>query len=338
MEHKLRWGVLSTAAIAKSAVAPAIKASHNGTLDAVASRNRPSAEAFAKDLGIARVLDSYEALIEDPEIDAIYNPLPNSLHAEWSRRAARAGKAVLCEKPLTLDAAEAEQLIKDCRDAGRPLMEAFMYRFHPQHRRVREIIDSGAIGDVVEVRAHLSVDLMSPPDPNNVRFKPKLGGGTLLDMGCYGISICRMIFGETPQSVRAWWHRDPAFDVDVTAAGILEFTGGRIGYASGSFVGSGQGFYTVIGRNGTIEVPRAIIPGQGDRISETLIVVSDTRGARTVEEIPDVDQYQLMVEAFAEAVIKGDPVPLGNDDTIANMKVLDAFARAARSGKAEPVG
>lgn len=337
MPAKLRWGVLSTAAIARSAVAPAIKVSTNGVLHAVASRNPSSAEAFARDLGVERVLPSYEALIADPDIDAIYNPLPNALHAEWSRRAAEAGKAVLCEKPLALDAAEAEQLIGDCAAAERPLMEAFMYRFHPQHRRVRELIADDAIGDVVEVRSHLSVNLMSPPDPANVRFVPALGGGALLDMGCYAISICRMIFGETPERVRAWWRKDLEFGVDVSAAGVLEFSGGRVGLASCSFVGGGQGFYTVVGRKGTIEVPRAIIPGQGDRLSETLIVISNAQGERRVEELPAVDQYQLMVEAFADSVLNGAPVPLANTDTIANMKVLDAFARAAASGHVESV-
>ena len=135
----------------------------------------------------------------------------------------------------------------------------------------------------MEVRAHLSVDLMSPADPNNVRFKRELGGGSLLDTGCYGISICRMTFGERPGSVRGWRRMDDQFNVDVSAAGILELSGGRVGYASCSFAAGGQGFYTVIGRKGTIEVPRAIIAGQGDRIAETLIVVSDERGGRTIE-------------------------------------------------------
>ncbi len=337
MEQPLRWGILSTAAIARNAVAPAIKASRNGVLAACASRNPESAQQFARDLGVERVLSSYEDLIADPEIDAIYNPLPNVLHAEWSRRAAQAGKAVLCEKPLALDAGEAARLVADCAGAGRPLMEAFMYRFHPQHRRVREMIDDGLIGDVVEVRAHLSVDLMNPPDPANVRFDKALGGGALLDMGCYGVSICRMVFGEEPRSVRGWWHMDHRFGVNVTGAGILEFSGGRVGLASCSFVGGGQGFYTVIGRNGTIEVPRAIIPGQGDRLPETLIVLADTKGARHVEAILAVDQYQLMVEAFADAVLKGVPVPLSNDNSVANMKVLDAFGRSASTGAAEAV-
>lgn len=338
MDRKLKWGILSTSAIARSAVAPAIAASRNGVLAAVASRNPDAAQRFASDLGVERVLPSYEALIGDPSIDAIYNPLPNSMHAEWSRRAAEAGKAVLCEKPLALDADEARQLIDDCDTAGRPLMEAFMYRFHPQHRRVRDLIEAGAIGDVVEVRAHLSVDLVGRNDPANVRFRPELGGGTLLDMGCYGISVCRMIFGERPSRVRGVWQKDEASAVDLTAAGILEFSGGRIGVATASFIANGQGFYTVIGRKGTIEVPRAIIPGQGDRIADTLIIISDEQGARSIEEVPAIDQYQLMVEAFADAVLEGRPVPLSNADSIDNMMVLDAFARSAESHCAEDVG
>lgn len=337
MSRKLRWGILSTAAIGRSAVVPAIAASRNGVLAAVASRNPDAAASFAADLGIERALPSYEALIADPNIDAIYNPLPNALHAEWSLRAAEAGKAVLCEKPLTVDAASARALIDACAAAGAPLMEAFMYRFHPQHERVRQLIAAGAIGEVVEVRAHLSADIVGRDDPENVRFKAALGGGTLLDMGCYGISVCRMIFGERPGAVRGWWHRDERFGVDVTAGAILEFSAGRVGLVTASFAAEGLGFYTVIGRKGVIEVPRAIIPGQGDRVPETLIVVSDTRGRRTVEELPAVDQYRLMVEAFADAVLDGRPVPLANADTIDNMMVLDAVARSAASGRVEPV-
>jgi predicted dehydrogenase len=337
MAGKLRWGVLGASAIAASAVGPAIRASRNGTLAAVASRDATRGKAFADRLGIPRVVASYEALIEDKAIDAIYNPLPNSMHAEWSRKAAAAGKAVLCEKPLTVTAAEAEQLVDDCRKLGRPLMEAFMYRFHPQHRRVRELIESDAIGEVVEVRAHLSANLAQPADPANVRFIPDLGGGVLLDMGCYGISIARMIFGEVPTKVRGWWELDEKYGVDMTTAGILEFSGGRIGLVSGSFRADGGGFYTVVGRKGTIDVPRGIIPGQGKRVSETIIIVADPLGRRREEELPAVDQYQLMIEAFADAVLEGRPVPLSNEGSIENMHVLDAFARSARSGRPEEV-
>jgi predicted dehydrogenase len=334
---KLRWGILGASAIARDAVAPAIRNSKNGVLAAVASRDGARGKAFADRLGIPRLLSSYEALVEDPNIDAIYNPLPNSLHAEWSRKAAAAGKAVLCEKPLTVTAPEAAKLIDDCRKLGRPLMEAFMYRFHPQHRRVRELIEADAIGEVTEVRAHLSADLASPVDPANVRFIPDLGGGVLLDMVCYGVSISRMIFGEAPQRVRGWWQLDEKFGVDMAAAGVLEFSGGRLGLVSGSFVSNGGGFYSVIGRKGVIEVPRGIIPGQGKRVSETLIIVNDPLGRRREEELPAVDQYQLMAEAFADAVIEGKPVPLSNEDSLANMEVIDAFARSARSERPETV-
>lgn len=337
MAEKLRWGILGASAIARNAVAPAIRNSRNNVLAAIASRDAARGNAFALQLGIPRTLSSYEALIADPSIDAIYNPLPNSLHAEWSRRAADAGKAVLCEKPLTVTAPEATQLVDDCRKLGRPLMEAFMYRFHPQHVRVRELIAAGAIGEVVEVRAHLSGDQYNPLDPANVRFDPNLGGGALLDMGCYGISICRMIFDEAPASVTGWWRKDDRFGVDATCAGVLEFSGGRIGLISASFAASGSGFYTIIGRNGTIEVPRGIIPGQGKRVPETLIVVSDPLGHRREEHLPAIDQYQLMVEAFADAVLAGRPVPLSNEDSLANMRVLDAFARSARSGRRETI-
>lgn len=338
MKDRLRWGVLGASAIARNAVIPAIKASANGVLAAVASRDTGRARDFAAAVGAPRAHDSYDALVADPAIDAIYNPLPNGLHAEWTLKAAEAGKAVLCEKPLTLDAAEAERLARGCAALGAPVMEAFMYRFHPQHRRVREMIADGAIGEVVEVRAHLSVDLMSPPDPANVRFDPELGGGALLDMGCYGISICRMVFAAEPVSVRAWWQIDPTFGVDVSAAAILEFPGGRVGVASCSFVGNGQGFYTVIGRRGSIEVPRGIIPGQGRRIPEALVIVADPLGGRREETFPAIDQYRLMVENFGAAVLSGNPVHLPLSDSIANMRVLDAAARAARSGRAEPVG
>ena len=211
-----------------------------------------------------RVL-TYDGLIHDNSVDAIYIPLPNSMHFEWARKAAEAGKSVLCEKPLALNAAEAEALAALSERRGVKLMEAFMYRFHPQHQRIRELVRSGVIGDVIEVHAHLSVDLMSPPDPNNVRFKRELGGGALLDMGCYGVSASRMVFGDEPSAVSAWWRIDEAMNVDVAAAGVLEFPRGRVAMVSCSFEGNGNGFYTIIGRKGTIEAPRALILGAGNR-------------------------------------------------------------------------
>lgn len=336
MSQKLRWGVLGAAGIARAAVLPAITRSRNGTLIAIASRNPDEA---AQQLSPSSAVDvvSYEALLTDPRVDAIYIPLPNSMHAEWTIRAAEAGKAVLCEKPLAMTAAEAAHVAARCEAAGSPLMEGFMYRSHPQHNRVRALIAEGAIGEVTEVRAHLCVDIMNPPDPRNVRFSPQLGGGSLMDMGCYAISICRMIFGSEPVRVSARWHIDPTYNVDVGAGGVLEFPGGRFGIVSCSFVGNGQGSYTVVGRKGSIELPRGIILGLGTRVGEALIVVVDGDGRRREELLPAVDHYQLMVEEFADAVLARKAVPLPPSDSIRNMMVLDAMARSARSGRVEEV-
>lgn len=271
-------------------------------------------------------------MLADPEVEAVYIPLPNSEHARWAIAACKAGKAVLCEIPLALTAAEAESVVRACEDAGVRMMEGFMYRFHPQHRRVREIIASGAIGDVVEVQVHLSVDLMTPADPGNVRFDPKLGGGALPDMGCYGVHIARSVLGSEPQSVLARWSHDETFGVDVAAAGLLEFPGGRIATVSCSFQGNGQGYYRMIGRRGLIDIPRGIIPGLGDRIPEAIVIRVDENGARSEETFAAVDQYQLMIEAFADAIRSGDSPLVQPRDSILNMRVLDAFADSARSG------
>jgi xylose dehydrogenase (NAD/NADP) len=333
MDSKLRWGVLGAAGIAKLAVVPAIQGSRNGVVRVVGSRNPTASEAWAKEVGIPKVVGAYEAVLADPDIDAVYIPLPNSLHATWVERAAEAGKAVLCEKPLGLNAAEAEQMAERCSARGVPLMEGFMYRFHPQHRRVLQLVREGAIGELREVHAHLSVDLMNPPDAGNVRFAPALGGGALLDMGCYTVSIVRMAFGEEPEHVRGWQHVDERFGVDVSTAALLEFSGGRVALVSCSFEANGQGFYRLIGRSGLIDVPRAVIPGLGDRSAETIVIKVDANGRRTQEEIAPVNQYRLMVEAFAEAVLKRQPMPLPPFDSIANLRALDAIAVAANEGR-----
>lgn len=337
MSKQLRWGVLGTAAIGRDQVIPAIQGSANGRVVAVASRNAEQARAFAKAMDIGRASASYEALLSDPEVDALYIPLPNSMHAEWAIRAAEAGKAVLCEKPLALTAAEAQR-IADAFAARRvALMEGFMYRFHPQNQRVLALIAEGAIGEVREVRAHLSVAIMNPPDPANVRFQAELGGGTLLDMGCYAVNIARRVFGEEPKRALGWWDIAPRFQVDITAAGILEFSRGRMAYVSCSFVEGGQGTYVVVGSEGVIEVPRAIIPGMGTRAAEGLVIVVDADGKRREERFAPANQYRLMAEAFASAVLSGQAVPYPPRDAVQNMKVLDALAKAARSGRIKDV-
>jgi predicted dehydrogenase len=327
MADRLRWGVLGGKSwIARGAVVPAISKSRNGVVVALGSREPGSSAGGVRDVG-------YEALLADPDVDAIYVPLPNSMHLEWAIRAAEAGKPTLLEKPLALNAAETTQIIDAYERRGVPLMEAFMYRFHPQHRRVRELIDSGVIGDIVEVRTHLSCDIMSPPDPGNIRMRPELGGGALLDMGCYMVSVARMVFGCEPVAARGWWKIDPRFGVDVAAGGVLEFPGARAALVSCAFEGFGNGFYSIIGRKGVIEVPRGIILGLAPRVGEALIVTMDANGRRVEETIPSVDHYRLMVEAFADAVSNQTPVPLPLSDSLHNMRAIDAFARSAREAR-----
>ncbi|MCA0431982.1 MAG: Gfo/Idh/MocA family oxidoreductase [Proteobacteria bacterium] len=333
MTDKIRWGVLGgTSWIARDAIMPGIRKSRNGVLAATASRDPDEARRrYGEEAGV-RIM-GYDELIADPAIDAIYIPLPNSMHAEWALKAAKAKKPVLCEKPLGLDAAEVATMFAAFEQAGVPLMESFMYRFHPQHARVREIIDSGVIGEVLEVRSHLSNNMMSPPDPKNVRMIPELGGGVLLDMGCYVVSSARMVMQAEPLSIRGWQKLDKRFGVDVADGAVLEFPGGRMAVVSCSFETTGLGHYSVIGRNGMIEVPRGLVLGLGNFVPEALIVTVDKNGKRSEELLPANDHYQLTVEAFADAVIHGKPVPLSPQDSLGNAKVLDAWIKSVREGR-----
>jgi predicted dehydrogenase len=329
---RLRWGVLGgTSWIARDAIMPGIRKSRNGQLVATASRNPDEARRrYGEEPGV-RIMD-YEQLLVDPSVDAIYIPLPNSMHAEWAVKAAAAGKPVLCEKPMGLNAAEVIRMVAAFERATVPLMESFMYRFHPQHARVREIIDSGVIGEVLEVRSHLSNNMMNPPDPGNVRMIPELGGGVLLDMGCYVVSSSRMIMQTEPLSVRGWQKMDNRFGVDVADGAVLEFPGGRMAIVSCSFETTGLGHYSVIGRHGMIEVPRGLVLGLGSFVPEALIVTVDKNGRRTEELMPANDHYQLIVEAFADAVLQGKPVPLSPQDSVNNAIVLDAWTQSIHNG------
>lgn len=333
MDKKVRWGVLGgTSWIARDAIMPGIRKSRNGRLVATASRDPQAARRQYGDEAGVRIM-SYETLLTDPEVDAIYIPLPNAMHAEWAIKAAKAGKPVLCEKPLGLNAVEVAAMFAAFEQAGVPLMESFMYRFHPQHQRVRDIIDSGVIGEVLEVRAHLSNNMMGPPDPRNVRMIPELGGGVLLDMGCYVVSASRMIMKAEPVSIRGWQKRDDRFGVDVADGAVLEFPGGRMSVVSCSFETTGLGHYSIIGRKGMIDVPRALVLGLLDFVPEALIVTIDKNGKRTEETMPANDHYQLIVEAFGDALLNGTPMPLSPQESINNAKVLDAWAQSIREGR-----
>ncbi|HWE64422.1 MAG TPA: Gfo/Idh/MocA family oxidoreductase, partial [Chloroflexota bacterium] len=253
MPDRIRWGILSTANIGLKAFIPGVAASRNGVVAAIASRDSSRAQEAAARLGIPRAHGSYEALLADPEVDAIYNPLPNSMHAEWTLKAAEAGKPILCEKPLARDAAEAAAMVEGCRAHGVLLMEAFMYRFHPQQARVRALLDEGAIGELRAVRSGFTFHLRSL-DPRNVRLQRDLAGGALMDVGCYCINAMRMLFGEEPRWFSAQGDYREQFGVEVTMAGVLGFSDQRMATFDCGFRAMGQGWYMAVGTTGQIEV------------------------------------------------------------------------------------
>jgi xylose dehydrogenase (NAD/NADP) len=336
MPKRLRWGVMSTANIGQIALIPAIQQSALGRVEILASRDIEKARKVASSFGIGRVAGSYEALLEDQYVDAVYIPLPNSMHVEWTVRAAAAGKSVLCEKPLATSADGVREQIEACKKHGVSLMEAFMYRFHPQTHRVQQLLASGAIGQVREVRAHLSVNITRTLDKSNIRYRDSLGGGALLDMGCYTVNISRMIFGGEPRSVVGRMRDDAGLGVDTTTVGILEFTEG-LATISCSFAADGQGSYTIVGTEGAIEAPRGIIPGLGTRAAEGLIVVIDPDGNRREELLEPANQYMKMADAFAEAVLEKRPVPLPPEDSLNNVLVMEALMRSSANNAVETV-
>ena len=328
MAEGIRWGILSTANIALKRFIPGAMGSRNGTVSAIASRDGARARAVAQSLGIAKAYDSYEALLADPDVDAVYNPLPNSLHAEWTLKAAASGKPVLCEKPLAVSSAEATEMIAGCRRHGVLLMEAFMYRFHPQHARVRELLDAGAIGELRAVRTAFTF-MLEPFNPKNVRLQGDLAGGALMDVGCYTVNAARMLFGEEPLWASAQWDFRPEFGVEVMLAGILGFSDGRMTTLDCGFRAAGQGSYVVAGTKGQIEVPNAFVPGT----APTPLVIVDHEGRRE-EQIAGVDQYRLEAEEFAAALLGSRPLRTPPEDAAATLRAIEALHRSARAGGA----
>jgi predicted dehydrogenase len=334
LSEPVKWGVLGVAKIATEKVIPAMQRGAMCRIEAIASRDGPRARAAAEELGIPRAYGSYEALLADPDIEAIYNPLPNELHVPWTEKALAAGKHVLCEKPIGLDAEEARRLVAARDNSGKLVAEAFMVRFHPQWRRAREIVRAGAIGEIGAIQTLFTYRLL---DPENVRNKPP-GGGGLYDIGCYAILTARYIFGAEPVRVAACLDVDPNFGTDRLASAILEFPGGRHLTFSAATQLAGAQRVVIAGTAGRIEVK---IPFNAPIDRPTEIVVDSGAdlvggGART-ETFPVCDQYTLQGDAFARAVRGQGGLEFGIEDAIANMKVIDACFRAAKSGKWETV-
>ncbi len=324
----VRWGVLGVANIAKRAVIPAIQRSRNGRVVAIASRMLSRAEETARELGIPRGHGSYEALLDDPEVQAVYIPLPNSLHRAWTVRCAEAGKHVLCEKPLGLSAGECDEMIGACRQHEVALMEAFMYRFHPRTERVARMAAGGELGEIRLVRAAFTFPIREPR--TNIRFRPDLGGGALYDVGCYAVNVSRMILGE-PEAVFAGGRIGPS-GVDEQVGALLRFTEGRLALLDcGLALPRHQG-YEVVGAEASLSVSNAFVSGTADA------EIHVTRGSeRTVHAVPGTDQYQRMVEHFADAVASGTPVSLPPEDAVRNLRVIGALLASLRSGRPERV-
>jgi predicted dehydrogenase len=332
MARKVSWGVLGVAKIGVEKVIPAMQLGALTSVDAIASRDPARAKEAAAKLGIAKAYGSYEELLADPTIDAIYNPLPNELHVPWTLRALEAGKHVLCEKPIALDADEASALIAARDRSGKQVAEAFMVRFHPQWRRAHELAHSGAIGQLRAIQTFFSYHLL---DPTNIRNKPP-GGGALFDIGCYAVLTARYIFGADPTRVIAALDIDPAMGTDRLTSALLEFADGRHLTFTCATQTSAHQRVTISGDKGRIEIaiPFNAPPDRPTRITIDSGADLVGGGART-EEFPTCDQYTLQGDAFSRAVLGEAPLGYAIEDAIANMRVIDALFRSGRSGRWE---
>lgn len=318
----LNWGLLSTARINRALIPP-LRASKRNQLLAVASRTKDSADRYGREWKIQRAYGSYEELLADPEIDVIYNPLPNHLHAEWTVKAVQAGKHVLCEKPLALRVEEVDSIQEAARTYGRVVAEAFMYRHHPQTLRVQELVKNGTLGTVKLIRGSFSFVLSREGD---VRLNPDWGGGSLWDVGCYPISYARTIAGEDPVEVFGWQVTGPT-GIDETFAGQMRFGTGAIAQFDCSFAIPFQAFMEIVGSEGTLNIPRPFKP-------ETDEKVYLTRGEKTEAiKVQGQELYIGEVEDMADAVLLGRPPRIPLDDSRGNVRTIAGLFESARTGK-----
>lgn len=332
MSEKTRWGVLGVAKIAVQKVIPAMQRSPVTEVTAIASRDLAKARTAAAQLGIPKAYGSYEELLADNEIDAIYNPLPNHLHVPWSVKAAAAGKHVLCEKPISLTQQECRELIAARDRHGVQLGEAFMARTHPQWLRAKELVDAGTIGELRCIGAFFSY---FNSDPKNIRNVPEWGGGALMDIGCYPITLSRMIYGAEPRRVTGLVERDPQFGVDRLTSAILDYPAGQCIFSCSTQLVPYQRVQ-ILGTKGRIEIeiPFNAPPDHGCRIFVDDGSSLFGTGIRT-ETLPVCDQYTVQGDLFSRAIRGLGPVPVPLEDALKNMAVIEAIFRSAESGRWE---
>ena len=332
MGERVKWGVLGNAEIARVCVIPAMQKSRNGMVYGLATRSPENARRMAAENNIAKVYQRYEDLLADPEIDAVYIPLPNHLHRKWTLKALEANKHVLCEKPLACNATEATEMADGAAAAGLFLMEAMMYRFHPRSQLIRDMVSLGKIGKLTLVRSSFCYPMAEEilARGSNARLKVEMGGGALLDVGCYCVSAARWFMGVEPTAVQAQavYH---ARGVDMHLVGSLRFPENGFATIEASFISSLQQTYSVLGGEGAIELPHnAFIPWEREAVF-TVRGKDEEEGQKHL--VPGADEYRLMVEHFADAVLGKETLALTPDDSVRNMRVLDGLAEAARTGK-----
>ena len=320
----VRWGVLSVANIGVKRVVPAILASSNGQLRALASRNPHRARDLFAHIPQVRIYGAYESLLEDPEIEAVYIPLPNSLHAEWSIRALEAGKHVLCEKPLAVTVQQGRTMVEVARANDRLLMEAFMYRFHPQTLWALEQVHSGRIGTVKLVHASFAFNVMQSSHPHNIRLQASLAGGSLMDVGCYPVNFCHAVFGHPPSAVAARVYKPDDGQVELTTNAVLDFGDGRFGLIDSSFDLPTRQVAEIHGENGSISIPLPFTP-----VDVEVEVILSLEGQAIYQHIARVDQYRLEVEHFAACVRSGTQPVFDLTETLENLATIEAIYRSA---------
>lgn len=319
---KVRWGILSTAGIGMTKVTPAIQAADNCEVVAIASRGIGRAQTAASELGIATAFGSYEELLAAEDVDAVYIPLPNDMHAEWVTRAAAAGKHILCEKPLAMSSQQAREMVAACAESGVKLQEAFMYRHHPTWVKAVTLAQSGAIGDLRAVQSWFSY---YNDDPANIRNKVENGGGALMDIGCYNINMSRLLFGNEPTRVESVVDRDPVMGIDILTSGILDFGPKRHSTFTCSIRSEAYQRVHIFGTGGRIEIE---VPFNIPRDTETRIHVT-VNAAGPLEPptetivFPVADQYRIQAEIFAQSILGDTPVPVDPADAVANMRVIE---------------
>lgn len=318
----LNWGLLSTARINRALITP-LRASQRNQLLAVASRTQESADAYAREKDIPRAYGSYEAMLADPEIDVVYNSLPNHLHAEWTIKAVEAGKHVLCEKPLALNVQEVDAMQSAARKHGRIVTEAFMYRHHPQTLKVQELVKSGSLGSVKLIRGSFSYVLTREAD---VRLDPVMGGGSIWDVGCYPISYARTVVGANPLEVFGWQQAGPS-GIDDTFVGQMRFAQDIFAQFDSSFVFALHPFMEIVGSEGTLHIPNPFKPNEDEKLYLT-------RGDQTeTMTVKGQELYIGEVEDMADAVLLGRAPRVSLEDSRANVAVIVALLESAQQGK-----